>query len=75
LLEQLQAGVPAINKYPGNQAAVSIHCVRPELDIFTEHQFAHGLLGALANAWPFSGASINAIRAILTVVTIASLNF
>jgi hypothetical protein len=37
----------------GNQSAIAIYRVRPELNLFVEHQFAHGLLGPLAERLAF----------------------
>jgi hypothetical protein len=45
--EQLQASVLVVDKNLGNQASVAIYCVRPEFDISTEHQLAHGLFASL----------------------------
>jgi hypothetical protein len=65
LFEQLKACVLVINKHTRNQAPVTINCLRPQFYIFTEHQFAHGLIGALAERLALSGASIKAMRTLI----------
>jgi hypothetical protein len=62
---RLEAGIPAVHENSGNQAPVAINRVRPELDIFTKHKIAHDLLCSLANACPFSGASMKASRTLI----------
>jgi hypothetical protein len=52
-LSSPRSAVLIINKHAGDQAPVTINCLRAQFCIFTKHQFAHGLLGALAERLAF----------------------
>ena len=53
LFEQFKASVLIINKHSGNQPPIAIDRVRPEFDIFTKQQLAHGLFRSLTERLAF----------------------
>jgi len=56
----------AVDKYPGDQAPGTINRVWLQYDILPNTSSLMACLARWSNAWPFSGASIKAIRTLIS---------